>query len=114
MRDFVINNWIQVVTFIGVMVGWFFDRRNRRAAEKSNESTAADTVTEMLNKFAERFKVDYAYLEGKYNTLLAASDALEQKLSLATKENEELKDEIDKLRKTIGKQQQEINNLKRR
>lgn len=105
MVNFLTENWIQILTTLGLAIGWLVDRRNRKLATEEVQGNVFDQMQKSYESYIEHHQQQQALIRDENSKLAARLSDIENTLQEERREREEdlkqSKKERDKLLERI-------------
>lgn len=105
MVNFLTENWIQILTTLGLAIGWLVDRRNRKLATEEVQGNVFDQMQKSYESYIEHHQQQQALIRDENSKLAARLSDIENTLQEERTEREEdlkqAKKERDKLLERI-------------
>ena len=105
MVNFLTENWIQILTTLGLAIGWLVDRRNRKLATEEVQGNVFDQMQKSYESYLEHHQQQQALIRDENFKLAARLSDIENTLQEERNEREEdlkqAKKERDKLLERI-------------
>lgn len=105
MVNFLTENWIQILTTLGLAIGWLVDRRNRKLATEEVQGNVFDQMQKSYESYIEHHQQQQALIRDENSKLAARLSDIENTLQEERHEREEdlkqAKKERDKLLERI-------------
>lgn len=105
MVNFLTENWIQILTTLGLAIGWLVDRRNRKLATEEVQGNVFDQMQKSYESYIEHHQQQQALIRDENSKLAARLSDIENSLQEERREREEdlkqSKKERDKLLERI-------------
>lgn len=105
MVNFLTENWIQILTTLGLAIGWLVDRRNRKLATEEVQGNVFDQMQKSYESYIEHHQQQQALIRDENSKLAARLSDIENTLQEERNEREEdlkqAKKERDKLLERI-------------
>lgn len=105
MVNFLTENWIQILTTLGLAIGWLVDRRNRKLATEEVQGNVFDQMQKSYESYIEHHQQQQALIRDENSKLAVRLSDIENTLQEERREREEdlkqSKKERDKLLERI-------------
>lgn len=105
MVNFLTENWIQILTTLGLAIGWLVDRRNRKLATEEVQGNVFDQMQKSYESYIEHHQQQQALIRDENSKLAVRLSDIENTLQEERTEREEdlkqAKKERDKLLERI-------------
>lgn len=92
--EFIIENWTQIIAYIfggGSLVGWFLDKKKRKAQDNQEEADALVKMREAYKMYVEDSTEKYKELKEDYLKIVEKCDVMQADLQKLLIENHKLK-----------------------
>ena len=104
---FIKDNWVSITGTIGVVIAWFFDKKNRKEETKIKQGSAMETMQAAYDKFVDDAQKQYNLMDAKITTL-------EDRERVAIAERAKLEENINTLKKQVSSDKKEMEQLQKR
>ena len=104
---FIKDNWVSITGTIGVVIAWFFDKKNRKEETKIKQGSAMETMQAAYDKFVDDAQKQYNLMDAKITTL-------EDRERVAIAERAKLEENINPLKKQVSSDKKEMEQLQKR